>query len=55
MYNTEEPARTSEVASNVVTIEDLPLNKRMHENLASLGQDLIIYEAYSLLDANAYM
>ena len=55
MYNSVEPARTAEVASNVVTIEELPMNKRMLENLASLYQDLIIYDTYSLLDASAYM
>jgi hypothetical protein len=55
LYNNVEPARTAEVASNAVTIEELPMNKRMPENLASLCQDLIIYETYSLLDASAYM
>ncbi len=55
MYNTVEPARTTEVASNVVIIEELPMNKRMPENLASLCQDLIIYETYSLLGASVYV
>jgi hypothetical protein len=55
LYRNEEPTRTADVASNIITIEELPLNKKMPENLANICQDLIIFETYSLLDARAYM
>jgi hypothetical protein len=55
LHRQEEPARTAENASNVTTIEALPGNRTMHEDLRSICNDLIIRDLYSLLDVNNYM
>ena len=55
MHQQEEPARIAENASIVTTIEALPGNRTMHEDLRSICNDLIIRDLYSLLDVNSYM
>ncbi len=55
LHRREEPARSAEVASNVATIEALPVTKKMPQNLAKICQDLILYETYSLIDVSAYL
>jgi hypothetical protein len=55
LNRSEEPARTAEVASNVVTVEALPANKTMPENLARIRRDLTYADLYSLVDTSTYM
>ena len=55
LYHREEPAKTTENASNVTTIESMLVTKTMHVNLDSICRDLMNYETYSLLDDNNYV
>jgi len=55
MEHNKEPARTTEVASNVTTIEALPASRALSTTLESISNDLVYAELYSVIDTNAYM
>jgi hypothetical protein len=55
LHHSEEPARTAEVASNVVTVGALPTTKTMPESLASIRNYLTYADMYSLIDTSNYM
>ena len=55
LYHREEPTRTTEVASNVATIEELPVTRLLPPSLRNICRDFINYRTYSLIDVCAYM
>ena len=54
-YQHEEHAITIEVASNVTTIEALPICRSLPSNLRRIRQDIMNKNMYELVDVSSYM